>query len=295
MTEQSEINKLNAEEIEAKIGEITEALKAYGEANGLQGLEGRVQRGLDPAGMLAVPETRAKAEKIAQALGADLKKAEETVIKMHTTGPWEAGKMIGKLDENPDIKLWMILAKACTGDHSGDMSKEEFIKDTADVNARLDQAVANTDGFFTDAYKEQVAEAEGHFTMEDGVPVAETDNFKAMSIKGHEAGIVKDKSGILFVGSANSLDYAGAAEKLGLKKIEKEDRGRMSTFYVRETQDENGQNGTEDVIKELYPGFGIVLSGDMETAKTLARTGMKEKIKDVEGVRSDVDDVLGTA
>src|SRR3989344_1416614 len=112
---------------------------------------------------------------------------------------------------------------------------------------------------FSIAYKYRII-----FEFDDDVPVSGLDSgFLAMAVNGHKAGIVKDKAGLLFVG-ANELNY----ESLGLRAEVKEDRGRQVTFYV----DEEGN----DVVKKLYPGFAIVLNGDLEVAKKLARSGMKK-------------------
>ena len=48
---------------------------------------------------------------------------------------------------------------------------------------------------------------------------------------------------------------------------EREDRGRMTQFYT----DSLGK----EIVKKLYPGFAIVLTGDRDVAKTLARSAAK--------------------
>ena len=113
-----------------------------------------------------------------------------------------------------------------------------------------------------------ITSSKEQFELDDDVPVSGLDSgFLAMAVNGHKAGIVKDKAGLLFVG-ANELNY----ESLGLRAEVKEDRGRQVTFYV----DEEGN----DVVKKLYPGFAIVLNGDLEVAKKLARSGMRKAESD---------------
>jgi len=68
------------------------------------------------------------------------------------------------------------------------------------------------------------------------------------------------KAGDLFFVGANELDFDSLAEERGLETVEREDRGRVCTFYQKEGV---------DTIKKLYPGFGIVF-GDAVLACELA-------------------------
>lgn len=245
--------------------ETKKELQAYGEQYKLRGLEGRVERGLDPAGMLAVKVTRQKLEKVAEKLGASVEDVITVTNELHTGAIWKYADLLAKADR-PDIETWMVAGEVTTNgkEKEGDLTPEEFVKDLERVNQFLDQAVENPKEFFEQAKENLITKSKTQFTVEDGVPVSELDSgFLAMAVNGYKSGIVVDKGGLLFVG-ANELDY-GVLESVGLKEVEKEDRGRMSTFYV----DSEGK----DVVKKLYSGFAIVLTGDKNVARRLAKTG----------------------
>jgi hypothetical protein len=245
--------------------ELKLELQAYGEEHKLRGLEGRVERGLDPAGILAVKETRAKLEQIAEKLGASIEDVIATTNELHVGAIWKYADLLVSADR-PDIETWMIAGEVTVRgkEKEGDLSAEELVKDLQRINALLDQAKEDPQAFFEKAKENLITTSKEQFTVEDGVPMSELDSgFLAMAVNGYKSGVVIDKGGLLFVG-ANELDY-DVLEASGLQKVEKEDRGRMATFYV----DQEGK----DVIKKLYPGFAIVLTGDKEVAKKLARTG----------------------
>jgi len=258
------------EHIKTIVATITEQLRAFGEKYRLRGLEGRVQRGLDPAGMLAVEETRSKLEKIVQGLGAKPEDVIKLTNELHVGAIWKNADALAKGD-NPSMQTWMVAGEVTDRGKGkeGDLTEEEFVRDLERVNRLLDEAVADPKSFAEQARTNLVTQSKEQFKVEDGVPVSELDEgFLAMAVNGYHSGIVKDKNGLLFVG-ADELDY-GALEKMGLKMTQREDRGRQATFFV----DSSGK----EVVKKLYPGFAIVLTGDMETAKQLARTG-EEKAK----------------
>ena len=164
------------------------------------------------------------------------------------------------------------------------MNPEDFLADVEQVNARLLKAANNALKSADEAKATLVGKARETFALEEEVPVSESDSFLSMAICGHEAGIVKDASGILFVG-ADALDYR-ILDQMGLEKTEKEDRGRTAIFYVRRGAGENGQD--QEVVKVLYPGFCIVMTGDLEIAKKLARTGMKKKQVETSATREKI-------
>ena len=254
---------------EEKIAKITTQLKTYAEQHKLRGLEGRIQRGLDPAAMLAVKETRDKLDKVAAILGADMKDVESVTDQLHVGAIWAlADKLAAGTD--PNIQTWIVAAEVTTfgKEKETDLSDQEFLKDLKRIDSLLTDAVQDPNGFATRARENLITSSKEQFELDDDVPVSGLDSgFLAMAVNGHKAGIVKDKAGLLFVG-ANELNY----ESLGLRAEVKEDRGRQVTFYV----DEEGN----DVVKKLYPGFAIVLNGDLEVAKKLARSGMRKAESD---------------
>jgi len=155
--------------------EIKDELVKYGEENKLRGLEGRTQRGLDPAGILAVKETMGKIEKVAEALGAKVEDVIKLTNELHIGAIWDKADELAK-GENSDIKVWMVAADVTTHEKEkeGDLEKEEFIEDYKRVNKLLDEAIADSQGFAKRAKENLVDSSKKQFKIEGDVPVWRT-------------------------------------------------------------------------------------------------------------------------
>ena len=110
---------------EARIDGATKALQAFGEQHGLRGLEGRVQRGLDPAGMLAVPETRAELEQVVDKLGASMDDVIKLTNELHVGGIWQNAERLAAAEDG-DVKAWIIAGEATTSgkETEGDLDQD---------------------------------------------------------------------------------------------------------------------------------------------------------------------------
>jgi hypothetical protein len=269
-SELSEEQVLSIVEKHVQLGKIRHELKTYGELNHFRGLVGRMQRGLDPAGMIAVEETLGKLEEIGNALGVDLMEFVKLTNALHVGAIWDYAQDF-VLGTNKELQLWMVTGEACVSgkEKEGDLSPEEFMVDVKRVHGLLDEAVADPQAFVKRSQEELVLRASEKFQLKDGVPFSEVDDgFLAAAICGYQAAVVLDKDGLLFVGAAN-LDYAyllGA----GLTETTRFDerRGVDQVFWV----DAEGN----DVVKVLYTGFAIVFGGREDVAQTLARTAMDQ-------------------
>jgi hypothetical protein len=263
-----------APSLEPTIAEITAQLTEYGQQEGLRGLEDRVQRGLDPAAMLAVPDTRQRLEGLAQAYGADFAEVESLVKDLHVGGVWRRADELAA--GSPAAAVWIAAGEATVRDKAvlGDLTPDQFQDDMRRVTRLLDDALADPVGFGTQARANLIDRARTQYQLEDGVPVATTpEGFLAMAVTGYKSGIVADAANnLLFVG-ANELNFDAVGNRHALSRAVQEDRGREAAFYV----DAAGERH----IKELYPGFGIVLDGDLELAKDLARSTAPETATEV--------------
>lgn len=261
-TKNMSIEAPTGSEQDPRITSIEAELRAYGEQYKLRGLEGRIQRGLDPAGMLAVKETKEKLIRLSEAMGSKEEDIVALTNKLHVGAIWEYADELAK-GEDPTIKSWMVAGEITVAgkEKEGDLSQDEFLKDLERVNSLLDQALENPEEFAKKAHHNLIVKSREQFGVEDAVPISDLDSgFLAMAVNGYHSGIVRDKGGLLFVG-AGKLGF-GVLEEVGLKISEREDRGRMATFYV--------DNQGKEVVKKLNDGFAIVLTGDMELAKKLA-------------------------
>ena len=89
---------------------IVADLDKYGKAHELFGLEGRSVRGLDPAGLLAVQETREKVAVLAHKLEAQMDEVERFTDRLHTNGPWLDVDALSE-GERSDVGMWIVLGE----------------------------------------------------------------------------------------------------------------------------------------------------------------------------------------
>jgi len=242
---------------QARLGEHKQQLGDYG----LRGLEGRMQHGLDPAAMLAVHEVRAKVEALAAALGGDMARLDALTKELHVGGVWKNAQRLAEASE-PEVMVWHVLGGVCHEknaaqdqlDDSGYLADVERVKAVlTDMSADLDRVKA--------VIAEHVQNARNKFEIVDGVAYAEGEfPFLNMAIGGERSGVWKD--GELYFVGADAVDFESLAGQ-GYTKEEREDRGRKVTFWTKDGQ---------DAVKQLYPGFGIVLNGDKNLALELAKT-----------------------
>ena len=228
---------------------------------GLPGLEGRIQRGLDPAGMLAVKETRKIIESILSEAGIDIDAVEALTRELHMGAIWKRADDLAKA-KKPEVKAWLLLANECQEVNDGDLTPEEYLKDFDRIKNNLKLSEENPKSALDKAVENIVTTAADKFIKKDGVPFSQEDAFLHMAIAGEKYGVCK--AGKLYFVGADKLDYS-ILEKEGLVSVEKEDRGQITTFY---------QKDGKDVVKIKNPGYAIVF-GDEELALKLAKSANK--------------------
>lgn len=249
------------QETQAKLQRYKVELDGYG----LGGLVGRMKSGLDPAAMMALSEVRSRVENVAKLVGADMGKLDELTKRLHVGAVWTEAPRLAEA-KDPEAKAWHVLAALCVERNvqGEELDDAGFLADVERVLAGLEATAADPDKARV-SVDSNVSNAHDAFEMVDGVAFARgTYPFLKMAIAGETAG-VWDDSGLLFVAS-DKLDFDGL-EKKGFMRTQREDRGRMVTFWQKDGQ---------DVVKQLGPGFGIVLGGDQKLALDIARTGQHE-------------------
>lgn len=225
---------------------------------GLSGLEGRIQRGLDPAGMLAVKETRKIIESILNKVGIDMGAVEALTKELHVGAIWRRADDLAKA-EKPEVRAWLLLADECREVNDRDLTPEEYLQDTGRITEQLKQADENPQKAIAEAVASIVLKARDKFVKKDGVPFSREDAFLHMAIAGEKYGVCK--AGELYFVGADKLDYS-ILDKEGLIATEKEDRGQMAIFY---------QKDGIDIVKIKNPGFAVVF-GDEKLALEIAKS-----------------------
>jgi len=249
-------------EKQARLMEHKKQLQDYG----LRGLEGRMQNGLDPAAMLAVKEVRTKVEEIANLLGGDVNKLDELTKELHVGGVWKNAERLSKA-EDPEAVAWLVLASETQERNAAEelLDDDGYLQDVARITAELAELSQDLDEVKERA-KAEVERRSGMYEKIDGVAYSEKGYpYLDMAIAGEESGVWKD--GELYFIGADTIDF-DSLESEGYEKIVKEDRGREATFFVKDGV---------DAVKQLYPGFGIVLNGDRNLAFELARTAQTKE------------------
>ena len=186
--------------------------------------------------------------------------------ELHAGGIWANADRL-KAASAPAVKAWIVAAGATTrGERvdGDDLAADEFLEDYDQVNRELEAAAADPEAYFERSRARLVARAREEFVLEGGVPVAKSGNgFLAMAVSGYKSGIVVDEEGKApFVGAAR-LDYDALMKSRGLRRVSREDRGRRANFYV--------DAGGREIVKGIYPGLAVVLTGDMALAREMAR------------------------
>jgi hypothetical protein len=247
----------------AAVAAIGDALDVFAREHKISSLRDRVQRGLDPVGILALPDLKTRVRALCERYGATEEDVLAMTLGIQTKGPWEFAKAL-KGGEDPSARIWITLNAVNTmgKEREMDMTPAEFLADLERIGALLERAATEPE-FPERARQHVLEESRKRFRVEDGVPISEMDNgFVAMATDGYEAGIIQDVEGMLFIG-ARAIDDA-IFERWGLRKELRTDRGREGVaFYV------NDQG--EALLKKLYPGFVIVLSRNLPLAKAIVQ------------------------
>lgn len=256
------LSESNAEqEKQARLTRLKNDLLGYG----LDGLEGRMQHGLDPAAMCALSETRQGIETVVQQVGGDMADVDAFIKDMHVGGIWRHAKELGDAQDIAAL-VWLALAHETEEkNEEGELLDDDgFLADVDRIRRVLKTFQEDPEALRAAAQRE-IDEAQEGFEVVDGVAFAEGEYpFLKMAIGGHTSGVWKDGE-LLFV-AADKLDYS-ILEGMGYTATSREDRGRQATFW---------QKDGEDVVKEIYPGFGLVLNGDRDVAFDLARTAQND-------------------
>jgi hypothetical protein len=261
--------------LRSKVSATADQLEAYSNKLQIPSLLDRINRGLDPIGILAIPELNGKVEALCKKMKADYDEVVEMTKMIQLAGPWSHIEKL-KVAEDPVTRVWIMLNAVNTigKEREKDLTEDEFLADLKRINLGLEQALADPEAFFPKARSHVLEESKKRFRVEDGIPISEMDNgFIAMGIQGCKAGVYQDPDGLPFVGSANEIRDDVIAG-WGLKPVVETDR-RTVQGKVVERQVTYYQNKAGDsVAKKIYPGFVIVLSRNMELAKAIAKVAL---------------------
>ncbi len=254
-------DQLNEIEPQARLTQYKTELQGYG----LSRLEGRMQRGLDPAAMMAIFDVRSRVEKVASVVGADMVLLDGLTKRLHVGAVWSEAPRLAEA-KDAEVIAWHVLAGLCIERNKKEPELDDagFLKDVNRVLKGLDEAAVDLEKIRV--YVERnTSGAKDAFQKIDNVAYAEGDvyPFLKMAIAGETAGVWKDGE-LLFVASER-LDFDGLAEK-GFVRTEREDKGRPTIFW---------QKDGVDAVKQLGPGFGIVFNDDRTLALEIAKTGQK--------------------
>ncbi len=197
-----------------RIDEDRAALRSYSEAHNLRHLEGRIEHGLDPSGMLAVEDSRLLAEEIAEKLGTSIEECEAFIAELHTTGPWVRIEELRNGGTTLRAKMYLTLAGVCGEKliRKGQHSPREYIDDRNRVMRELTslnrQDRKKAEQEFEKNLQERVYDLSDKEIIEiNGVEVilASGDPFIAMAAEGFEGGISKSGPD----GSPDSMYFVG--------------------------------------------------------------------------------------
>lgn len=265
------------------IGRYKEVLQRFCAERKIRSLDDRLNRGLNPAAMLAIEETREPIQRLADHFGAlyeeeDPVKGKEKKSLMKMTldiqgdGPWHYADALAKA-EDPEVKTWMIMAAAESigNPKEGLLGPGEFLTDLDDVRRFLLLAEKQPELFFEIARQHVLEESKKKYREEGGVPITEhEEGFTPMATGGHEAGVWQDKDGMVYVGAKNIDESLFAGWPMKRELRDEPERGRKDVIYYV------NQLG-ETLFKLIYGGFAVVLSRNIELAKGIVRALQEQK------------------
>lgn len=261
--------------VKTRTSNVADELRAFSDELKIPSLADKVNRGLDPIGILAFSETNKKVRDICEKMGVEYDDLVTMTKDIQLTGPWKYIKRLKK-SADPTVKAWMMINAVSTIGRKRelDFTEKEFLADVDRIHERLDRAVENPERFFDMAKPYVMEDSRKQYRVEKGIPISEVSNgFIAMGINGFKAGVYHDPDGMLFVGSAKPIDD-GVIESWGLKAVVKNDRrvvqGKVIEREVTFYENENG----DTLAKKVHPGFVVVLSRSFKLAKAIAKVGM---------------------
>ena len=264
----------------------TKALKNGGEDHDIQGLEGRVKFGLDPAGMLVVKETLPLVKNVAESLGTDVETIWPLIAKLHKEGPWESAEDLSAASES-DIRAYIVLAAACQEVGWPGHTPKGYLEDKKRVIEELGS-------FTSDSFDERKASIISRITIDhmagDGnIPVAEGDPALPLSLQGYKGCVAKNKEDLY---AQTTLIPDALLEKNGLVRGFAEVYSPQEDGFVRISLDdpkagggrivwvESGQSGKdlkdmEPAAKRIFPGYVLTYKNE-DLAVELVRSSIED-------------------
>jgi hypothetical protein len=289
--------KLSEEEQQQLDADIA-ALKAYGEAHQLRQLEGRTKHGLDPSGMLAVPESRALAARIAEKLGTTIDGVEGFITALHTQGPWKNIEKLKNGGTTPEAKFYLSLGGICVEKETTEgMTSKEYLADRSRVMLELGvlggEDRQKAEALTAKNLKERIYEMEDKEIIDvDGVkiPAAKGYPFIGMAAEGYQGGISKtgddaDEKTVYFAATENIRPES--VESIGLvpayAEVFNPEKQIVERFAIDSEQGKTGrvvfakpdeaQKPLEEragTLKRISPGYYLAYHDKQLAAKLLA-------------------------
>ncbi|MBP9864568.1 hypothetical protein KBC54_03925 [Patescibacteria group bacterium] len=274
------------------------ALKAYGEAHKLYQLEGRVNHGLDPSGMLAVPETRALAESIATRLGTTVEAVEGFISELHTQGPWKNAEKLKNGGNSPESRFYLSLAGVCEEkpDANG-MTPTDYLNDRSRVVSELNvlggNDAAKAEELFKNHLESRVYRMKDKKVLDvDGVkvPIAQGDIFIGLAAEGYTGGISKtgedsNPKTMYFIGtesfSPETIQSIGMVpafaelynpdtQSMDRVEVDSEDAKRGRLVYTKADQLEQPLKERVGELKRINAGYYLAFHNEDLAVKLLA-------------------------
>jgi hypothetical protein len=316
MQTSSEVLKLSAEE-QARLDADTQSLKEYGEAHGLRQLEGRMAHGLDPSGMLAIPESRALASKVAEKLGTSLEQAEQFITELHTQGPWKKIDQLKNGGTTPEARFYLHLSASCLEKPEDESySSAEYLADRKRVMEELaiyageDQSA--TDELYAERLEDRVyGMKDKEVTEVDGqhIVISQGDPFIGMAAEGYAGGIAKTGKdgdpGTLYFVASEKIDeetvkklslspafaevYDPAAQTMKRVEMGTEESKKGRVVYATPDQLSLPIQDRMGALKRIGAGY-MLAYGNKDLAKKLLATELKGRqgMSSMEGASEEV-------
>jgi hypothetical protein len=249
----------------------TRDLKKAGEQHGMNGLDGRVKFGLDPAGMMAVRVTAPLVEKVAQSQGTTSEEVWDLIAKLHKEGPWASAGQLSEASD-PHIRTYLVLAAACRESGYPGYKPKDYLADRKRVVEELGSFTASD----FDARKDELTQKVTieKVAAEGKVPVAEGDVALPLAVQGYR-GCVSKAGEMRFAQTTHIddslLEQAGLvkgfvevynAEKGGFDRIPYSADAKGRTVWVKAEEVNKDVANMEPAAKRIAPGYVLTYTNE---------------------------------
>ncbi len=264
---------------EKLVSKAVDALRAelrdFSTEHGIRSMNSRWRRGMNPAAILAIGQTRKVIEDIVKKLSPEhstsvMAELTQIVTDIQEGGPWKYADRLREATD-PAIKLWYLLQFASVSGRDRaterQLTQKEFLDEVDTTKRTLEGLSLEDDSGLGQAVTAIRLDAAKNLRIESGVPITQSAyGFIDMAIQGYKSGVFQDADGMLYVGAENIPNELFSA--WGLDIVEENKNNKTIQHFTSHSGD--------TLVQKTGPGFAIIRSRNFGLAKAIAQASVSE-------------------